>query len=709
MPNSKGPASVYYQGHFLLMVLVCMLLLVGMVEGKWRAIYYDHLIPEEVLYSVRSDAQAKLIPGFYFPPEHDTDSTLTSGFVVPLQLLPSSAPEPKDRKLFVWRKKLEPSLGVKKDTTVITHRIYTRNVRRVKIEIGNVRECSKEWLISFEGYQLPSSSQVSKWQCSKGIDALHKINIISFFVEPEDSSEDPLLTLGEFTVGNDNEKVRECRHPFLSDLLGEVRSSYKENTLPHNDPGFPLLLATESYRRKNMSSKIYFVDDGNGESERDLLVRLFYQILEHYPFYLERDLRKAEIVAKFEALLAEVDDLGSVDMLAVRLASFVKDEFQDGHFYVEPANLVKKRTYRGPIRLFEINDKIRIAAVFDTSLADILRLGHEVVAFDGRPIGTIVDSLEKKQYGTRSRRRVMAVAHALSKRENGPSIVSIRTPENEIHDVKIRYDVGYKIPHNFKAPHCHFEILDNGIAYFRIRRWTTGVLIRLLNHWEELVRAPSLVLDLRGNAGGDTLEAIWVYSLFIDRPSVYLDEVVYGSHGRLESLVVAPNRAHYFDKPVAILSDEKTACASENFIQAMKQKEKIFHLGTSRTAGALMDRHLLTFPSGLRITVDCLGNKPVWEEAVVEEIGLAPDIWVQRTRVQDLIPYEDLLLRMTQRFLSRMPTDNGQGGGKFLSSRVVLLRLPQLLHQPQHGFGKEGGISDRTRRCLGVVCIDSEF
>jgi C-terminal processing protease CtpA/Prc len=539
-----------------------------------------------------------------------------------------------------------------KNTTIIKHAIFQKNVKNydINIQMSNGHWYKRTFNCDFEGYQIPKELSLSNW--SKDDFTLTGVLIT---VKPINPSEKIIFAVSEFNISDQIVVETECQHPFLDQLLDKVGNCdtilTANGLLYSNKDMLSLLCTEETYRMHKMSNYFSFKTNSN-DSEIVLLKKIIHLAIKEYPFYQEKDIDQQSIKNRFIDFCSAHSDSMSIQDFTSSLASFIRKEFMDAHFFVEPPKKERTTTSSGPIRLYEIAGKVLVAGIFDTLYKNV-PLGAEIISIDKKPVNKIIDSLSVFQLGQPERKRMRAIATMLYRNVNDSAIIIYKI-KRQTETATIRYDRKINIPSHFKPDHFLFEFIDS-IAYFKINHMDSYVFLRFINHVEQIREAKGLILDLRGNPGGSSSEGEKLFSMFIDRPTVFHHVVALNRTSRLESKIIRPNENIHFypEYPVVILGDENTACASEDFIQAMKQLKQCYFLSYSTTCGSLQSRYGISFPSGTFLSLDCLSNKIFAHEVgIVENVGISPNVWVQPTKIEDLAPYNDLLKIVSKKIIT---------------------------------------------------------
>jgi C-terminal processing protease CtpA/Prc len=621
------------------------------ISAKWRAIY-NEINVETIYYDIFDDPIFKDYP--IFPLNKLVVPTGVGLCVTKYEkinkqnILDSLNLEEKEYHFF--DKTFSP-LALK-NTTIVKHAIYQRNVASYDISIltSDGRWHKRTFDCSFEGYQIPKELSLSNWV--RGNDII--VAGVLIMVKPNNQNEKITFVVSEFNIIDQIVVEKECQHPFLDklfDKVGNCDTILMGNGLLYSDEELPLLCTEETYMMQRMSNYFSFKTDSN-DSEIDLFKKIIHLAIEDYPFYQERNLTQQTIKNKFMEFCSIHSDSMSVQDFSNSLSAFIRNEFMDTHFFVEPPKGVGTTTISGPVRLYEIAGKILVAAILDTLYRNI-PLGAEVIAINKIPVNKIIDSLSVSQLGQPERKRMRAVATMLHKNSDDSAKITYMAIGKTDSSI-VRYNRKINISPQFRPAHCLFEFVDS-IAYFNINQMDSYVFLRFINHIEQIKNAKGLILDLRGNSGGSSSEGEKLFSLFINRPAVYHHVIPLNRPNRLESRMIRPNKDIHFPSnyPVVILGDENTACASENFIQAMKQLPQCYFLSYSTTYGALQARYGISFPSGTFFSLDCLSPKTyTYEVGIVENVGISPNVWVQPTKVEDLAPYDDLLKTVSKKIIN---------------------------------------------------------
>jgi hypothetical protein len=171
------------------------------------------------------------------------------------------------------------------------------------------------------------------------------------------------------------------------------------------------------------------------------------------------------------------------------------------------------------------------------------------------------------------------------------------------------------------------------VGYIAIGGWTDGQF-RTADFdaaLEQLRNAPSLIIDVRMNGGGNDALAFSVAQRFADRSRlVGYTQVRNGpAHGDLSTPLprfIAPRGAWQYLKPVTVLAGRAAYISNESFIAAMRELPQVTVLGDT-TGGATANPLRVPLGEGWYYTVS------TWIETtadgrVIEWQGIPPDLYI---------------------------------------------------------------------------------
>lgn len=152
-------------------------------------------------------------------------------------------------------------------------------------------------------------------------------------------------------------------------------------------------------------------------------------------------------------------------------------------------------------------------------------------------------------------------------------------------------------------PRVELARLDDGIAVLKLTRFAADVRAELRRALEQLADAGALILDLRGNSGGDYAMYTWLATQFMTAPREVMVSVRREGAGQRRLAVVLRPGVAAFAGPIAVLTDRRTASASELLTTTLVEQRNAITVGES-TCGcvvAVRREYVLPEGGGLRI------------------------------------------------------------------------------------------------------------
>lgn len=204
-------------------------------------------------------------------------------------------------------------------------------------------------------------------------------------------------------------------------------------------------------------------------------------------------------------------------------------------------------------------------------------------------------------------------------------ITVFRTSDKKMHDFTITREV-------IKVPTVEGKIIPGtDIAYVSIIQFTmntdvelekelTGLGMPLYQRGNSKVKG--VILDLRGNPGGELESAVRVADLFV--PNGNIVSIQYKS--RAEEVYKADNT--YLGLPLVVLVDENSASASEIVAGAIKDRKAGTLVGTKTFGkGVVQSLYELQNNAGLKLTT---GRYLTPNKHDINKKGIEPDVKVEQ-------------------------------------------------------------------------------
>jgi carboxyl-terminal processing protease len=189
------------------------------------------------------------------------------------------------------------------------------------------------------------------------------------------------------------------------------------------------------------------------------------------------------------------------------------------------------------------------------------------------------------------------------------------------------------------------RILDGGIGYIWFSSFVESLNGRLSAAIDSMRDAPGLIIDLRGNSGGDDAVGISLADKLIEKETQLM--LVKTRNGVNRDIKAHGNNRAYPGK-VVLLVDEFSASAAEDFSAGLQEAGRAYVIG-KRTLGEDLDADIAELPDG-GILIYPFGLTTTPKGVVVEGRGVTPDLTVTLQR-QDLLAGRDTQVQAAIDFL----------------------------------------------------------
>ncbi len=180
--------------------------------------------------------------------------------------------------------------------------------------------------------------------------------------------------------------------------------------------------------------------------------------------------------------------------------------------------------------------------------------------------------------------------------------------------------------------------LDNGIGYLWFSSFVPFLNDRISATFEQFKDAPAIILDLRGNSGGDDSVAFKIDDKLFESETQLM--LIKTRKGVLKDVRAHGNKSAYKGK-VVILVDEFSGSASEDLAAGLQESGRAFVIG-HKTMGQDLDADIVGLPDG-GMLVYPFGYPTTVKGVPVEGRGVIPDLIVDLKR-NDLLTGRDTQL-----------------------------------------------------------------
>jgi C-terminal processing protease CtpA/Prc len=315
-----------------------------------------------------------------------------------------------------------------------------------------------------------------------------------------------------------------------------------------------------------------------------------------------------------------------------------------------------------PVYFYNINNEIVVSAIFDPTLNKI-QLGDKLISINNIPIERIYKDFSKDVFASTPQQREMKITQRLlyTAREVWGDSLRLEFQNNasiySIYLDKTNFSVKKVVPQGFKFSSKNtIEKYDN-IIYFRPDFDESILNPFMYSHKEDFNNCKGLIIDLRGNSGGD-FSCLSLFSFLISKNSPILNNESSLNNGHF-NYIVKPSKIIQIQKPIVIIIDARTTCVGELLINALrKSRANVFVIGASNTAGSaqlsistMLSKNVSFFHFD-GITKDAYGH------LIDDNRGIVPDTLIRFDSYKDLFPYEDRLKCVALKYLGYDTMEN---------------------------------------------------
>lgn len=186
--------------------------------------------------------------------------------------------------------------------------------------------------------------------------------------------------------------------------------------------------------------------------------------------------------------------------------------------------------------------------------------------------------------------------------------------------------------------------LASELGYIRWTTWDLTLTDEIRTHLASLGNVPGLIIDLRGNTGGDPQVAVDVLSC------LFKEAIPYGLfYGRRSPLKLKSHPCpHTYTGPVTVLMDGESGSTSEIFANLIQENRRGLLVGQPSMASVTY-RLLEEVPGGGRISISLWGYKSP-QGRRLQGTGVIPDVLAETT-IAGLWEGRDEILEAAERAL----------------------------------------------------------
>lgn len=175
-----------------------------------------------------------------------------------------------------------------------------------------------------------------------------------------------------------------------------------------------------------------------------------------------------------------------------------------------------------------------------------------------------------------------------------------------------------------ETPSVEYKMLDDRMGYIQLAEFNDSSVTQFSGALDALEeeKAEGLILDLRGNPGGNLDAVVSIADMFLGDGMVLYTEDKYGN-----GEVYMSDAEEELDIPLVVLVDMNSASAAEVLSGALKDHDKATLVGTTTFGkGIVQTIRMMQDGSSVKLTVSAYYTP---SGANIHEIGIEPDVMVE--------------------------------------------------------------------------------
>jgi carboxyl-terminal processing protease len=328
----------------------------------------------------------------------------------------------------------------------------------------------------------------------------------------------------------------------------------------------------------------------------------------------------------------------------------------------------KREAVSAGVHVYEVGGEIVVVSVEPGSGAARAGVteGMVVRTIDGQPIADRVAEVRAEVGSSSSERATALLTYGRLLMGEPDSILRlglVRTDGSRLEVALARRLVS-------DAPRLDARVLPSGLGYIRFNRFIPPVAGEIKQVLERFRNAPGLIIDLRGNGGGDVAQTARIAGYFFARKTTIARTVTRAgkSPAFFMGLAHVPNEftagprdgtgGEIYGGPVALLVNEGTGSGAELFSAALQENSRATVVGRQTCGCVLGILHQRKLKGGGELDVSEVGFTTAHRRRL-EGIGVIPNQPVPLT-LADLRARRDAALEAAEKVLRRAGARAGE-------------------------------------------------
>lgn len=398
----------------------------------------------------------------------------------------------------------------------------------------------------------------------------------------------------------------------------------------------------------------------------EVLVRLYDEVRYNFVFYQRiASLWERAYKRNLEAIRQAKDDYGKVRIIQRMVALC-----GDGHTYVNIPAGKFEIPGRSPFTTVLLSDGLYVRTVESREMMDAgMRRGQKIVAVNGESPALWADK-ELRPYVCSSTPQwtvhQIYDGYNFSRVRNGSTMdMTLENPDGSRIELHHRINEPDWDSSLAVSPKMDFKVIDKNIGLLTIPHFQSSETTEFFDSvFPDICRADALIIDLRGNGGGNSTYADYIARHLIDRPiataswTTRVYKPAFASWGQKEETYTSPqctlrpisDVAPYLG-PVILLTDRGTFSAAEDFTALLKSAGRATQIGTATGGSTGNGVRPSLSGDGFIVANICSKHDVAPDGTEFVGIGLIPDIIVEESVSSYFNPTKDDLIETAVRRL----------------------------------------------------------